>query len=175
MNFIDMAIAVAMGACIILSTTKGAIRQIFSIFSIVAGYFIASRNYGSVASIFPSQVFPASFSNIFGFVIVFIFFVFIIKFAGKYLEKIFDKLSLGPIDHILGAALGIVKGALLSCIIILILTAFLPSKNPALAESKLCPYVLDVAKKIEALTPGHLMTAFEKKRKALQNFWSEEE
>ena len=61
---------------------------------------------------------------------------------GWALKLFFSKVFLGWLDRTLGAGLAVLKGVILTYLVIVLLTFFLPARTPLIAESKLTPLII---------------------------------
>jgi membrane protein required for colicin V production len=80
---------------------------------------------------------------------------------------------LGWVDSIGGGALGLFKGALLCSIIVLALTAFLPSKAEILTGSQLVPYVNTFNTMLSNALPKEMRDKFLIRSQELQQEWEQ--
>jgi membrane protein required for colicin V production len=74
---------------------------------------------------------------------------------GKLLRKTASVVGLGLMDRLLGAAFGLVRGALLGVAILMAFTAFLPA-GQWIENSLLAPYFLRAAHAVSFVMPSDL-------------------
>ncbi len=153
MNILDWIILVTIFLLVRRSLKRGAVKEIFSLFAIAIALFLAMLLSPLISHLF----FPLTSSRILaqaiGFIILFILVVFLVNLLGGLLSKLLRKLYLGPVDHILGAILGLAKGCLIVSLALIILGVFLPQKSSILKESKLSPYLISAIKELSQLLP----------------------
>ena len=85
--------------------------------------------------------------------------------AGLALKMMMKRLLFGWADRGLGVTFAVFKGIILTYLVIVLLTVFMPSKAPLMAKSKLAPLIISSYQSMVGLTsPG----SFEKwKQKVL--------
>jgi len=65
-----------------------------------------------------------------------------------------------------------VKGVLITSVLLIPLTAFLPDDDQLMKESVLAPHVTVLSKKMVSLVPEHLKEKFNNNVEQLKSFWS---
>jgi membrane protein required for colicin V production len=78
-------------------------------------------------------------------------------------------------DHLGGGAFGFLKAVFLIAVILLVLTAFLPTRSKVLSESKVSPHVLAIARQLSFLVPEKLRALYIAREKELKKYWASEE
>jgi membrane protein required for colicin V production len=119
MNVVDIGILILIGFNAILGLMRGAVWQILRIVSIVLGIMIAQR-YGEVVLEKAPESFRTgtSYAIIITRLVLFLA-VYIVMFGVTHMVKaLIDKVKLGSIDKMIGAAVGAAKGAAFCCIIL---------------------------------------------------------
>jgi membrane protein required for colicin V production len=74
---------------------------------------------------------------------------------GRLLRHTASAIGLGFVDRLLGAVFGLLRGALLGVVLLLALTAFLPTA-PWIENSHLAPYFLRAAHAVSFVMPSDL-------------------
>jgi membrane protein required for colicin V production len=108
----------------------------------------------------PASIFLpiVSFALLFGAVLV------LCNLVGYGLSLLFQKAFLGWVDRSLGAGFAVVKGVIITYLVIVILTFFLPTQTPLIAQSKTAPLIISSYQTMTRLiAPDH----YEKWRKRL--------
>jgi len=70
------------------------------------------------------------------FIILFILVVIVFNLFGSLLHHLFERLFIGWFDRSLGIAFALIKGIIVSYLLIVLLTFFMPSKSFLIAKSK---------------------------------------
>lgn len=125
MNLLDIIFLVPLAWFAYKGFQKGFIIELCSLIALILGIYFAI-NFSNYASDLLVNNFDIGekYLSISAFVITFIAIVVGVFFIGKILEKFIDVLMLGFINHIAGAAFGILKAAFLISIILWIINSF---------------------------------------------------
>ncbi|MGQ9694771.1 MAG: CvpA family protein [Thermodesulfobacteriota bacterium] len=175
MNTLDIILLIIISVSIIYSLIRGLVREIFSLLAIILGFLGASYGSATVGRWLSRWISNETLALIVGFLILFVLIALIISLSGKTLSRIIKKMDLGWADHMGGAAFGFIKAILLIAIILLIMTAFLPSKSKLLSESVISPAVLNIARGLSFLIPEKFRNIYLEKEKDLRKYWATKE
>ena len=93
------------------------------------------------------------------FLIIFFAVLILAGFAGRIARWLMKKAGLSTIDRILGAVLGLLRGALVVAVVLTAMAAFAPAEK-WLAESQLAPYFLVGGRAAVWLAPSELRQRF---------------
>jgi len=157
MNLLDIIIITTMTFLIVRGIFRGFFREIGSLVGVILGIWLASlyqpqmteylKAYLPSVRFFILQL--ISFSLILAIVLVFC------NLAGWGLKMVFKKALLGWADRTLGAGLAILKGVIITYLVIVLLTFFVPSKTPLVAGSKLAPLIIgSYQSMVSLISPG---------------------
>ncbi|MGA1823639.1 MAG: CvpA family protein [bacterium] len=174
MNIFDILFGIAALASLIYSYYKGAIREIFSLLSLVLGFAGVIHFYPYGIKWINSVIKNPTFSQIVSFLIAFLMFIafaYIINQLGKFVRLSLKLVELLWVDKVGGVICGIVKVIILACIISSFLIYFLPSNSPTLRTSKLIPYFASINNSIRILIPPNIKVIYAQKLNELKNFW----
>lgn len=153
-NWFDFILIAVLLISLILGFIKGLIRQVIGILAVVGGLILASLYYSRVAKILYWLVSSELWSNLLGFIIIFI----AVLFIGWLVGLLFSKLMKGPfkfLNHFLGGIFGFLKGILICGVIVFGFLAF-PVDKQALKESRLAPYCYKATRATIILIPQEL-------------------
>src|SRR5581483_7473269 len=120
--------------------------------------------YGLVGGHLLPYLSSRAVANFAGFALVFCG----VMLVGSLVSFIFGKFlkvtGLSFFDHLLGAGFGIVRGILISAALVMGIMAFAQGDRPptAVVQSRMAPYVVDVARVVVALAPHELKEDFRK-------------
>ncbi len=157
-NWLDIVLLLILVTALILGIIKGLVRQVVGILAVLVGLILALAFYSVVASAFRTLIKDPAVSGFLGFILIFV----VVLIAGWLIGRMFSKAIKGPLkvlDHILGAALGLLKGALICGILVFAMLVF-PVNSDALKNSVLAPPCVDVTRGIIDLIPEELKEAF---------------
>ncbi|MEA2040154.1 MAG: CvpA family protein [Thermodesulfobacteriota bacterium] len=151
MNLLDLFIIVAMIFFVVRGIFRGFFKEIGSIAGVILGIWIGCL-YQPQITAYLGAYFPSwKLLPILSFAAVF-FVVFVLcNLGGWGLRIIFKKAFLGWADRILGAGLAILKGIIITYLVIVLLTFFVPSKTPFIAGSRLAPLIISSYQSIVSL------------------------
>ena len=161
MNTLDTVIAVVLVLCGALGVYWGLIRQVLSIVGLIAGIVLAGRYGGRVADWLSSFISNDMVVQVLGFILVLVAVSATASLLATLLRRFVGLLFLGWLDHLLGGLLGVLQGALV-CTVILIVMASLPTElwSRALAESRIALMLVRlVGVALLALLPAPLRVA----------------
>ncbi|MSV27465.1 MAG: CvpA family protein [Bryobacterales bacterium] len=176
MNWLDYCLIFIMLANLISSVAKGFSREVISLVATVAGLLCALWFYGSAGAFLIPYVSSKGVANFCGFLIVFFGIILLGAVTGKLLAKLLKWTGLSLVDRLLGGAFGLLKGTAIGVAMILVISAFMPAREPgkppaAVAESRIAPYVMGVAHAVSRIAPYELREGFHRTYEQLQNIW----
>lgn len=139
MQAYDIVMLVVIASTTIFGAIKGFAWQVASLASIIASYFIANYFRHDVAKMInadpPWNMFLAMLLLYFGSSLV-------IWMAFRLVSSSIDKIRLKEFDRQLGAGFGLIKGAILCCIITMFAMTLLgPTQQQAIANSRSGHYI----------------------------------
>jgi membrane protein required for colicin V production len=110
-------------------------------------------------------------ANLVGFTLIFLGVMFVGSLLGMILANIFRWIGLGWLDHLMGGAAGVVRGALLVAVVVAAIVALTPGPTPGfLAESKVLPYATQISTVIAEFAPRELKDGFAAQMERLKQF-----
>src|SRR5689334_5286147 len=139
MTLVDWIIMVVIAAAVLGGIARGFFRSAFSLAGLVVGLALASWNYWRFAPILKPLVKSIEAANAIAFLIIALLVMAVAAITGSLLAKIFEKVGLGCLDRLAGAAFGFVEGMVFVTLCILVTVAFFP-KTQWLTEAHLPRY-----------------------------------
>jgi membrane protein required for colicin V production len=123
---LDWVFLAVMAASFLLGAWRGLVYEVLSLFSWVAAFILAQWFAPDVARWLPMGDAPAGVRYAAGFVLVFIGVVFAGGLVSWLIKKMVEAVGLRPVDRALGAAFGLIRGAvlLLALAVVVNLTSF---------------------------------------------------
>ena len=168
-TFLDLIFAVIILISTVLALTKGLMREIISLVSLLGGFLLAAFYYWKVASFLVSFTKTQDIANLLGFLTIFVGILLLGAAASFLVNRFLKKTSLEWADRLLGGVYGLLRGWLIASIIVLALIAFTAGGN-ALARSILAPYLLTGARVAVVMVPQQLKDRFyEEYRKVMES------
>ena len=173
LNGLDYAILAIVAVCALHGLTRGALRMVTSILSLVVGIYTASIYYGQAAALAARYLATnPTVSAIIGYAAVFLAVFLLIEMAGNRLIQLIRIVHLSWLDRLGGALVGAVIGAVLAGLVVVAMTAALPGESPILAKSELAPQVLAYNHELLGFVPAQVERVYEEKRGELFRDWA---
>ncbi|RRA47207.1 CvpA family protein [Acidipila sp. EB88] len=151
----DWVIVVILLLCVLQAARRGFFLEAFSLAGIVAGVGVASWNYTRVLPWFTPWLRSAALADAAAFLCIALAVMVGAGLVGRAVRWSVRSIGLGWADRLLGAAFGLVKGAVLVTLGVLLLVAFWPA-SPWLRDSRLGPYFVAAARGSTVGTPARL-------------------
>ena len=156
MNILDYIIIIAMIYLIIKGILRGFIGEISSIVGIILGIWLGNLFQPRVTELLRPYIPFTDYIPLISFAAIFATILILFNLTGWALKLLFRKVFLGWLDRTLGACLAITKGVIVTYLVIVILTFFIPDKTPLIAESKLAPWIIrSYQSMISLISPDH--------------------
>ena len=175
MNSLDIIFLVLISVSVLYSFIRGLVREIFSFFAIILGFFGASHTYSTFANWLGKWIGNETLAQILGFTILFVLIAFSLGLLGRILSRLVKKMDLSWADRLGGGVFGFLKAILLIAIILLVLTAFLPSRSKLVSESRVSPVVLAITRQLSYLIPAKFRALYTTREKKLKKYWATKE
>ncbi len=155
MTWIDWAIVIVLAASVIGGFSQGILRSVCSLGGLLLGLAVAAWNYGHVADFLSPLVRVEPIADAIAFLLIALVVMAVANILGTVLSKTIREIGLGWLDRLAGGAFGILQGALLITLSILVIVAFFP-KAHWLAEARLPKYFFGVCHLSTRVSPAEL-------------------
>jgi membrane protein required for colicin V production len=126
MSSLDIVLLAVVAFCGVLGIYWGFIRQALAIAGLLAGVAMAGRYGGRVADWLSSYIASETVTQLLGFLLVLIAVSAAASLLATLIRRFVGLLFLGWLDHAIGGVLGLLQGALV-CAVILLIAAILPA------------------------------------------------
>ncbi len=167
MNWLDWVIAAVLVLSALQAAAQGFVFELFSLAGTVLGYLMAAWGYhraaGYLAPYVKSDVLAAGA----GFLLIFVGVVIVAGVAGRIVRWAAHSVGLKAVDRLVGAAFGLLRGALVVTVLVMGMASFLPTSQ-ALASSSFGHYFLAVGRAVVYAGPGDLKQKYHDGLKAIQ-------
>jgi membrane protein required for colicin V production len=150
----------------IAAAAQGFLFELFSLAGVVAGYVFAAWGYRQVAPWFAPYVSSPWVANIAAFVTIFVVVMLLAGAIARIARWSMKEAGLRWFDRALGAAFGLVRGVLVAMVFALALASFSPG-SAVLAQSRVAPYLLVVARAAVWVAPTQVRMQFRAGMEAL--------
>ena len=159
MSIADWIIIAFLVFSVIGAASEGFFREAFGLAGLVVGYLLAAWQYHRLADWFAPHMKSQWLGEIAGFLIIFFAVLIFAGIAGQIARWAMKKAGLSTIDRMLGAVLGLLKGALVVAVVLTAMAAFAPAAK-WLEGSELAPYFLVGGRAAIWLAPPELRHRF---------------
>ena len=149
MNILDIIIGIVLLLFALAGLRKGLIIEAFYLASIIVGIY-GAMYFSDAMSEWLSELINVApeYLALIAFIITFIVFMIIIRMLGRIISGLVEAIHLGFIDKIGGFVFGVIKGALLLSILIMILNIFSDGEiinRDTRKDSALYPHIENIA------------------------------
>jgi membrane protein required for colicin V production len=158
-NWLDWTFAAIVAVSVIAAIMKGFVRELISLASLVIGLVVAALAYPRAALWFEDLTKSHEVALGLGFLVLFLGVLLLGSLLSLLARKLIKTAGIQWFDRFLGAVFGLVRGALVDCILLLVLLAF-AIKPGAVQQSSLAPYVTTGAHVISVVMPANLKAQF---------------
>ncbi len=155
MNPVDVAIVLLLVLSAALGFRSGLIRSVCSLLGLFAGVVIASWNYKWFADVRYPLLKSRAASEAVWFCLIALMVMVVSGLLGMLIKKLIHGVGLGWLDRGLGLIFGLLRGALLAIVCIVVLAAFFPDTR-WLGDARVAPYFLSMTHVTTRMTPREL-------------------
>ncbi|MCY4187350.1 MAG: CvpA family protein [Bryobacterales bacterium] len=141
---------------------NGLTKELLRIASLVVGLLVAMWGYGVLADYLVEWIPSAKIASVAAFALLMAGCLLAGALLARLLAGIWSIAGLGLLDRLLGAVFGALRGLLLAAALLLALVAFQPldGTTDVVADSRIAPIVLNLARTAAVLAPESLRDAF---------------
>jgi membrane protein required for colicin V production len=155
MNLVDIVILLLLALSAIQGFRSGLIQCVFSLAGLIAGIAVASWHYKRFAYEFAPVVHSYALSAVIWFCLITLAVMLVAGVLGMLVKGLVRGIGLGWLDSLLGLIFGLLRGAVLATLCIVILAAFYPDTT-WLGDAQLSRYFLGSAHLTTSMTPDEL-------------------
>jgi membrane protein required for colicin V production len=173
-NWLDIVLILIIASSVFSGFARGLARLVVGMVATILAILLAIWFYGSVGTFFQDYVSSRSVSNILGFMVIFGGILIIGSLVSMLLAKLFKWVGLGWLDRLLGGAFGLLRGVLVSIVVIMILMAFSAHPPPqSVLNSRIAPYVVDAASVLSTIAPRELREGYRDSYDRVKKAWTD--
>lgn len=154
MNAIDLVLLLVVAASALLGLMRGLIGVVASLAAWIAASWCAFRFGGHIASVLSSDGQPGATGLLAGYVLAFFGVLVAVSLVGWVMRKLLHSIGLSGLDRALGLALGLVRGALVACVLVLLMAFSSLPQDPAWARSRAVPVLVPGAQWLSRWLPA---------------------
>jgi membrane protein required for colicin V production len=155
MNLIDIVIVLILVLSAVFGFRSGLIRCISSLVGLIAGISIASWNYKGFAFRLMGTIHSQALAEAISFCLIALIVMIVAALIGLLLKSMIHGIGLAWLDRLLGLIFGLLRGAVLVSLCIIVLAAFFP-ETLWLGNSQLSRYFLGSVDITAQVSPGEL-------------------
>jgi membrane protein required for colicin V production len=171
MNPFDILVVIILGFCLIRGIFRGLIKEVASIVGVLAGFYAAYTYYRQLAAFLARWMDNPVSLNLVAFFVLFCGVFLTISILGVVVKYLLSIAFLGWVDRICGAGFGMIKGILISAVVLLTLTAFLPRGAPLLEKSLMAPHVTSLSETLARVVSRDMKKQFIGKIQEVKKAW----
>jgi membrane protein required for colicin V production len=150
---LDWILLSVLGASLLLGAWRGLVYEVLSVMSWIAAFVIAQWLAPDAAALLPVQRAPEAGRYAVGFVVVFIAVIFAGGLLAWVTKKLVQSVGLRPVDRTLGAAFGLLRGAVLVLAVAVVVNMSPARRAEWWTESKGADVSLAVLKSLKPTLP----------------------
>ena len=153
MAALDWVFAAIMAASLLLGAWRGLVYEVLSVASWIAAFILAQMFAPDVAAMLPMGQAPQVARSAAGFVLVFLAVVLAGGLVAWGTKKAVEAVGLRPVDRVLGAGFGAVRGALLLMAVAIVVNMTGLRRADAWVESKGAAISTAAVKQLKPVLP----------------------
>jgi membrane protein required for colicin V production len=142
MNILDIIIGGLIAFFLIKGIFRGFFREIASLAGVVFGILIGNHYHPQMAGYLKAYIPLEKSLPLISFIILFIAVMIGFHLFGLLLHRLFKRVLIGWLDRTLGIGFALLKGIIISYLLIVLLTFFVPSTSPLIASSRCARLVI---------------------------------
>jgi membrane protein required for colicin V production len=174
-SLLDLLLGLIVISSVIAGFSAGFARVGIGFCAAIAGIVFGFWFYATPAAWIHKHLSSETVSNVLGFLVV----LWAVLLVGALVAKVFSALfkwtGLSWLNRLLGAAFGVVRGALIGVAFVAILLAFSPKPLPNwMVNSQLLPYAIDASDICASIAPAALKDAFREGMQEIRKDWEEQ-
>jgi len=159
MIWVDYALVGIVLISLLIGAWRGFVREVLSLISWILAFVVALRFAGDFANWLAPWIQAAAVRSVFAHIILFLGVLLAGGLAGWLLSKLIHSAGLGGVDRMLGAGLGLIRGALIVVVLVMVAAHSVARKEPWWTRSITIAYAAPAAAELQALIPEPWLSA----------------
>ncbi|WP_300667079.1 CvpA family protein [Desulfoluna sp.] len=173
MNPLDITFCIVIAFCLIRGGFRGIVKEASAIIGVFGGFFAAYSYYPLLGQQLARFIDSTAWLNIISFLIIFGVIFAAVSALGVLIKYLLKVVFLGWVDRLCGAGFGLVKGILISAVLLMVFATFLDKGSPLIRNSKTAPYVTIVSEALSGFTSKDLRQQFNTKIDDARKKWGQ--
>ena len=173
MNWLDIVIAIVLLVSLYTAFRNGLSREVVRLLALVVGVVAGMWWYGRLAGYYEPYIPSRQLAEFLAFMTFLVVSVIAGGVVAWGLAKLLGWTGLRWFDRLLGGAFGVVRGLLISAVVVMAVVAFAPvsRSDETVAASRLAPWVLYGAHAAAGLAPENLQVEFSHGFERVRSAW----
>jgi membrane protein required for colicin V production len=156
MNILDYIIIAFLLYLLIRGLFRGFIREIFSLAGVILGIWLGTLFQSWLTGIIKQHLPLPQYLPLVSFILIFFVILVACNIIGWALSIWLKKAPRTWPDMTSGAVLALLKGVIITYLAIILMTFYLPSKTPLIADSTLAPWIVKSYQRVTSIiSPDH--------------------
>jgi len=139
MTSFDYIVLAIIGVSVIVSLTRGAVKEMLAIVGWVVGFYVAKTYSPLLAVLLPEDIPTEALKSLIAFLILLVTVLFVNGLISTVISSAASKAGLGLLNRIAGMAFGFAKGLLIVCVLVLLAGLTSLPKERVWTEAMLSP------------------------------------
>lgn len=156
MTVFDYAVLVIVGLSILLSVIRGLVREVLALLAWVIAFLVATLFSAEVATLVPESVSSAQLRLLLGAAVAFFATLLAMSLLAMAVSRLVKGAGLGFEDRMLGALFGLVRGALVVLVLVLLAGLTTLPRDPVWRNAMLSSPLEALATQVKTWLPGDL-------------------
>lgn len=161
MIWVDYALVGIVLISLLVGAWRGFVREVLSLISWILAFVVSLRFAGEFSNWITPWVHAAVVRNVVAHVFLFFAVLLIGGLAGWILAKLVHSAGLGGVDRMLGAGLGLIRGALIVVVVVMVAAHSAARDESWWSRSPTIIYAAPAAAELQALIPEPWLSAIE--------------
>lgn len=154
MNAIDLVLLLVVAASALLGLMRGFIGVVASLVAWIGATWCAFRFGGHIAFLLSDDGQPGATGLLAGYAIAFFGVLVAVSLVGWLMRRLLQSVGLSGLDRALGLAVGLVRGALVACVLVLLMAFSSLPREAGWSESRALPLLVPGAQWLARWLPG---------------------
>lgn len=120
MTIFDYIAIAVVGISTLLGVMRGAVKEFFALAGWIIAFLVAKTFSVPLSSLFESMFSNGSVRLLVAFIVLFLATLIVVGIIGYVFAALLKKIGLGPLDRVLGSAVGLLRGAVIMLILVVL-------------------------------------------------------
>lgn len=171
MSAFDLGLIALVAAGFVVGLWKGLVRIVLGIAALAGAFFVASRFDAPLAAALKSVGGSEPTRRLAAYLLLFVAVLAAGAVAAWIARALLSAASLGGVDRMAGAALGVLAALVLAALLLLPIVSYAPGGTAMLERSRLARYVAPLADLAGAASPEELARRWRARIETLRRAW----